>query len=126
MGEHTDGRGRVVLLGVGDPPGTGVRLTRGGVTAVADVVDRPDRFSAVGAATLDALTQLIPPVATFTVEDVHLITGERPVVVMVISIVIGGLPILHVGSALVRDDPDTAAAKATLCAVNRRLDILGV
>lgn len=119
-------RGRVELLGVGDGPGAGVRLRRGNDTAQADVAAGGDRVAAVATATLDALAELLPPVVAFTVGDIHLIAGDRPIVVVNVNVEVGALPIPHVGCSFVRDDPGVAAAKATLCAVNRRLEILGI
>lgn len=116
---------RIELVALDRSGGTQVRLRRGDATASVDVPDSEDRLTAVATATLQAVARLIPPVAELALEEIHLLTGERPIVVVAAAITVAGVPLPHTGSALAADDPETAAAKATLAAVNRRLEVLG-
>lgn len=116
---------RIELEAVDPGPDGCVRLRRGAEVAEVRLGDGPDRLEAVAAATVVAIGLLVPPVVDFALDGIHLITGRRPILVAAVIITVADVPLLHVGSAVVHDGPAVAAAKATLAAVNRRLEILG-
>jgi hypothetical protein len=116
---------RIELVGVDGPPDARVRLRRGQAVAAAAVADGEDRLAAVATATLEAVGELIPPVASLALDEIHLLVGSRPIVVVAVTVGVAGVPLPHTGSALADEHAELAAARATLSAVNRRLEVLG-
>lgn len=75
--------------------------------------------------TLDAIADSLPPSVTVSLDEVHHLEGRHDVVVVVLMVHVGGVPLPHVGSALTGTEPALATARATVAALNRRLEILG-
>lgn len=115
---------RVELVAVEASPSPRVRLRRGDRESVADVYATADLLEGIAEATLDALVDLLPPSISLSLEQLHLVASGRPVIVVIVVVTISGVSLPHTGSALVGDEPEVAAAKAVLAAVNRRLEIL--
>lgn len=123
--DTTSPDGRIQLLGLNGRDPAVVELRRGDEQVASEVVSGDDAFAAVAEATSRCIEQLLPAAAELSLEQVHVLSGPRPVVVVVIVLTIGGVRMPHVGSALVRGDDDlSAVARATLAAVNRRLEIM--
>ena len=78
----------------------------------------------VAVTTLDAIADSLPASVTVSLDEVHHVEGRHDVVVVVLMVHVGGVPLPHVGSALVGSDPALAIVRATVSALNRRLEIL--
>lgn len=115
---------RIELIAVDDPPRPCVRLRRGDQHVDADVYPTGDLLEGVAESTLDAVVDLLPQEVQLSLEQLHVLTSARQVVVVVVLVTVAGVGIPHTGSALVGERPELAAAKATLAAINRRLEIL--
>lgn len=116
---------RIELLGVDGSPDACVRLRRG-TQDVTTPVYASGGLEGVAEATLDGVVSLLPTIIDLRLEDLRLVAGDRPVIVVIVLVTVAGVTIPHTGSALVGDRPELAAAKATLAAVNRRLEILPI
>lgn len=117
--------GRIELVAVDPPPQPRVRLRRGDAVATIDAEQGRDGLHALAAATTAAIGRLVSPVVRFAVDDVHLLTGSRPIVVVAVTITVAEVPLPHVGAAIVAGEvPEITVVKATLDAVNRRLAVL--
>ncbi|MBW3621329.1 MAG: hypothetical protein KY461_13880 [Actinobacteria bacterium] len=115
---------RIELIAVDGPPRPCIRLRRGDQHVDADVSPTGDLLQGVAETTLDAVVELLPQAVTLSLEQLHVLASPRPVVVVVVLVTVAGVGIPHTGSALVGEQPELAAAKATLAAINRRLEIL--
>lgn len=83
------------------------------------------RLSAIARATLDALHHLIEREDMFRIVDVRSVAmGEDKAVLVLMTCQGGGRNEMLLGAALDRDDINTAAVKAALDAVNRRMALL--
>jgi hypothetical protein len=104
--------GRGTSVGVGRGPGVDAYLSRLAATAAADAVD-------------DALAGGGSPRGKAFVEHVAVVPfGVVEVAVVVLLLSYGGQNEQLSGSAIVGDDPQQAVVRATLAALNRRLESL--
>ena len=100
-----------------------VRLRQGERTAEAHV--RSPELEDTALAALAALAELIPAAVAISLEELHVVTGRRDVVVAVLVVRVAGVPLPHVGAALAGDEPHLATVRAVVDGLNRRLAILG-
>lgn len=106
-----------VTLGLHDQTVTG-RATAAATTRA--------RLRAVGAATLDAVGLLVAEIARFELDELDVVeTGDPARVVATVSLLTYEAVERLVGAALVRDgDVERAVVRATLDAINRRVQVL--
>lgn len=102
-----------------------VVLQRGGNRLEAHSQDGAGTPRAVALTTLDAIADSLPGSVTVALDELHHLEGRHDIVVVVLTVHVGGVPLPHVGSALTGSDPALATARATVAALNRRLEILG-
>lgn len=125
---------RPVLREVVEQPGTvRVALEVGGRTfvGVGDVAgDGTEPVVAAAArAALDALEQATPGAVALRLDWSMIVEPEGvlpPVVVVLVTATIAGVPLRVTGSVLLRDQPTWAGARAALQALNRRLEIMAL
>lgn len=104
----------------------GLELQEKTVEGQASGVTSPlNRLRLTASAALDALTKLFSDQATFAVDEVSKVklSGREIVIVSVFMISKAGEELL-LGASFIRGDEQEAAAKAALCAVNRKLGVL--
>lgn len=89
----------------------------------------PALVTVAARATLDGLEQAAPEAVTLRLEwsDVlHPEGGLPPLAVVLCTLTVAEVPLRAPGSALLRDKPLWAGARAVLQGLNRRLEILGL
>ena len=115
---------RVVIESVESAGTTQIRLRRG--TQVVEGRTRPEEhdLAAVVHATLSALDELTPSTVAVTLDELHRVGHRYELVIVLLTVRVAGVPLPHVGSAIVGDDPELAVVKAVLDALNRRLQVI--
>lgn len=115
---------RVVIESVEAGGTTQIRLRRG--AQVVEGRTRPDEhdLAAVVHATLSALNELTPDTVAVSLDELHRVGDKYELVIVLLTVRVAGVPLPHVGSAIVGDYPELAVVKAVLHALNRRLEII--
>ena len=116
---------RLEIVSVDVDGQTHVVLQRGDDRLEARNEDGAGTPRIVALTTLDAIADSLPGSVTVSLDEVHHLEGRHDVVVVVLLVHVGGVLLPHVGSALTGSDPALATARATVAALNRRLEILG-
>jgi hypothetical protein len=101
-----------------------VALYLGGETFIGSAVveDEDDRLRLAALATLAAVSQAVPELPPFVLEEVQeSAVGGRPCVLAVVATSERGRGVPYLGAAFVRRDALEAAVRAVLDAVNRQL-----
>lgn len=89
----------------------------------------PALVTAAARATLDGLEQATPDAVTLRLEWSDVLRPEGhlpPLAVVLCTITVADVPLRAPGSALLRDKPLWAGARAVLQGLNRRLEIMGL
>lgn len=107
-----------------------VTLVIRGEPYIGEVPAGDDEVGAAAAATLVAMDLATPSTVSFELDAVQVVKRDvelAPAVLVSATITVAGVPMPQAGTAIVREgDPVLAAARATLAAMNRRLEILGL
>ncbi|MEX0834941.1 MAG: hypothetical protein WD010_02540 [Nitriliruptor sp.] len=93
-------------------------------TQARDAATRRGRWRATAEATLAALTELSAGRIRGTIDFVNVMAFADLAVNVAVTLITPNGEETFLGAALVRDDPDRAVLRATLDAVNRRIEVL--
>lgn len=105
-----------VQLEIGDTEFTGI---------ASGPASKTGRLRLVALATLDAVSQFADATTSFALEDVSILKlGREKVAVSCIALVSGMGEQTFSGSAMVRQNDNDSVVRATLDAINRRMDFL--